>query len=104
MDRRDPELGAVLGLAIVALIFAACWGVERLLHKSFPESAKFFWWGTGLGAVFGSVFLIAYLVHGNYIHSALDCMASTIPSGAILGSIPGSLLGLAFGWIWTKFK
>lgn len=97
----------IVGVAIVALMFAASCGLERLSRKRIPDSNKFFWRGNILGAVFGAAFLTVYLFLGNNnspIGSLLDAMPSMLVTGGVMGLIPGGILGLAIGWLRSKSR
>ncbi|MBX9723549.1 MAG: hypothetical protein K2X81_19240, partial [Candidatus Obscuribacterales bacterium] len=93
----------IVGLAFAVLIFAACCGVERLVHKGNPHSAKFFWWGNIAGAVVGFLCLVSW-VSAQHGFPSLAVLSLLLIPGALTGSIAGGLLGLAIGLLWSYVK
>ena len=106
----EPEIfPGILGVAIVALVFVACCGVERLARKNLPDSGKYFWQGNAGGAAAGVIVLVVWMVRGNYVRSFWDIFdqqnfLSIVTTGAIMGLIPGGLLGLALEWVSSKLQ
>ncbi len=77
--------------------------------KRSPDNGKYFWQGNAAGAVAGVIMLAVWMVGGNYVRSFWnlfdqEIFLSIVTTGAIIGLIPGGLLGLAFGWISSKLQ
>ncbi|MBV8176325.1 MAG: hypothetical protein JO151_17425 [Verrucomicrobia bacterium] len=104
-----PE--GIFGLVIIALIFMVCWRTERLQQRSNPSSGRFFWTGCMLGAVSGCLFALGGF-GGRYVGSinfqtAPDSFVNfvwMIIGVAISCSIPGGIMGLVAGWIWSRLR
>ena len=97
----QPPLDGIVGLAILALIFVACWCVKRSLQKNNPASGRFYWWGNFIGAGAGVMFLIGWAILSHSLTSWSYLPLLFVP-GVILGAVPGGVIGLIVGWILIK--